>query len=146
MNGKGKCKILKDIRRQIAQCNEIEYVTSECKYQGNCSGTCPKCEQEVRYLERQLQKRWQAGKVVTVAGVAAALVVGMSGCALEFGNEKGGKVPLPTEQVELDGQAPDPTETAALMGEVPDPTYETSELILMGDVAYPPDSQESDPR
>ena len=37
MNGKSKCKILKDIRRKIAEENDIAYVTSECKYQGDCS-------------------------------------------------------------------------------------------------------------
>ena len=56
MNGKSKCKILKDIRRQIAADNDIEFVTSECKYQGECTGTCPKCEAEVRYLEQELDK------------------------------------------------------------------------------------------
>ena len=54
MNGKSKCKILKDIRKKIAEDNDISYVTSECKYQGECSGTCPKCEAEVRYLEEEL--------------------------------------------------------------------------------------------
>ena len=41
MNGKSKCKILKEIRRQIAENNDIEFVTSECKYQGDCLGTSP---------------------------------------------------------------------------------------------------------
>lgn len=82
MNGKNKCKILKDIRRQIAAQNDIEYVTSECKYQGECSGTCPKCEAEVRYLEEQLRKRRLAGKAIAVAGIAAALVVTAAGCDL----------------------------------------------------------------
>ena len=41
MNGKTRCKILKDIRRQIAESNDISYVTSECKYQGDCKGACP---------------------------------------------------------------------------------------------------------
>ena len=49
--GKQTCKILKDIRRQIAEANDIEFITSECQYQGDCLGTCPKCEAEVRYLE-----------------------------------------------------------------------------------------------
>ena len=80
MNGKSKCKILKDIRRQIAQDNDIAYVTSECKYQGDCSGTCPKCEAELRYLEEELRKRQQAGKTIAVAGIAAALMVGTTGC------------------------------------------------------------------
>lgn len=49
--GKMTCRILKEIRRQIAEANDIEFVTSECRYQGDCAGTCPKCEAEVRYLE-----------------------------------------------------------------------------------------------
>ena len=80
MNGKSKCKILKDIRRQIAAENDIEFVTSECEYRGECPGTCPKCEAEVRYLERELAKRQMAGKVVTVAGITAAIMVGTAGC------------------------------------------------------------------
>ena len=80
MNGKSKCKILKDIRRQIAADNDIEFITSECKYQGDCTGTCPKCEAEVRYLEQELAKRQMAGKAVAVAGIAAAIVVSTAGC------------------------------------------------------------------
>ena len=55
--GKQTCKILKDIRRQIAEANDIEFITSECQYQGDCLGTCPKCEAEVRYLEQQLERK-----------------------------------------------------------------------------------------
>ena len=80
MNGKSKCKILKEIRRKIAAENDIAYITEECKFQGNCSGTCPKCEAEVRYLEEQLRKRQQNGGKVAVAGIAAALVITASGC------------------------------------------------------------------
>ena len=83
MNGKNKCRILKDIRRQIAQDNDIEFITSECKYQGECSGTCPKCEAEVRYLEQELAKRQAAGKAIAVAGIAATLVFGTAGCCMD---------------------------------------------------------------
>ena len=38
--GKQTCKILKEIRRQIAEANDIEFITSECQYQGDCLGTC----------------------------------------------------------------------------------------------------------
>lgn len=72
--GKETCKILKEIRRQIAEANDIELITSECKYQGDCAGTCPKCEAEVRYLEEQLSERRKAGKVVQIAGISAAAV------------------------------------------------------------------------
>ena len=80
MNGKNKCKVLKDIRREIARNNDIELITSECTYQGDCSGTCPKCEAELRYLEQELDKRQRNGKALAVAGIAAALVVTDTGC------------------------------------------------------------------
>lgn len=79
MKGKNKCRILKEIRKAIAKENNIEYVTTECKYQGECSGTCPKCEAEVRYLEKELEKRRNAGKNVALAGIAASMVLS-SGC------------------------------------------------------------------
>ena len=80
MKGKSKCKILKDIRKQIAKENDIEFITSECKYQGDCLGTCPKCEAEVRYLEEELNKRQSAGKRIAVAGIAAAFALNAAGC------------------------------------------------------------------
>lgn len=72
VRGKQTCKILKEIRRQIAEANDIEYVTSECRYKGDCLGTCPKCEAEVRYLEQQLRARTLAGKAIALAGISAA--------------------------------------------------------------------------
>lgn len=83
MNGKDKCRILKEIRRQIAAANDIEWVVSECKHQGNCKGTCPKCESEVRKLERALSLRNRLGKAVAVSGVAAACAAGLSACSME---------------------------------------------------------------
>ena len=72
--GKQTCRILKEIRRQIADANGIEFVTSECRYKGDCLGTCPKCEAEVRYLEQQLRARSLAGKAVALAGISAASI------------------------------------------------------------------------
>ena len=74
MKGKEKCKALKEIRHQIALNNDIEYVVSECKHQGECKGTCPKCESEVRYLERELEKRQRLGKAAVVAGLSVGLL------------------------------------------------------------------------
>ncbi len=82
MKGKNRCRILKDIRRRIAEENGIEYVTSECKYKGDCLGTCPKCESEVRYLERELEKRRSLGYKVTVAGLAAGITLTSAGCSM----------------------------------------------------------------
>ena len=78
--GKQTCKILKEIRRQIAEANGIEFATSECRYKGDCLGTCPKCEAEVRYLEQQLRTRTLAGKAVAIAGISAGMIL-MSGCS-----------------------------------------------------------------
>ncbi len=78
--GKQTCKILKEIRRQIAEANGIEFATSECRYKGDCLGTCPKCEAEVRYLEQQLRSRSLAGKTVALAGISAGMIL-MSGCS-----------------------------------------------------------------
>lgn len=83
MKGKNRCKILKDIRRRIAEENGIEYVTSECKYKGDCLGTCPKCESEVAYLERELERRRSLGYKVTVAGIAAGITLSSVGCTPE---------------------------------------------------------------
>lgn len=71
--GKDICKRLKEVRREIARANDIEYITSECKFKGECTGTCPKCEAEVRYLEEQLSLRHRAGKAIAVAGIAASM-------------------------------------------------------------------------
>ena len=77
--GKRTCKILKEIRRQIAEANDIEYVTEECQYKGDCLGTCPKCEAEVRYLEQQLHQRHLLGKAAMIAGVSVGMLT-LSSC------------------------------------------------------------------
>ena len=72
--GKQTCKILKEIRKQIAEENDIKLVIEECTYKGDCLGTCPKCEAEVRYLERELEKRQRMGKAAVVAGLSVGLM------------------------------------------------------------------------
>ena len=96
--GKRTCKILKEIRRQIAEANDIEYVVEECQYRGDCLGTCPKCEAEVRYLEEQLHQRQLLGKAAMVAGISAGLLT-MSPC----GNEMYAQVSNPEEGVVIKG-------------------------------------------
>ena len=70
MKGKDTCNTLKAIRLQIAQANGITYTPVECTHKGPCRGTCPRCEQEVSYIEQQLSLRKRLGKAVAVAGVA----------------------------------------------------------------------------
>jgi len=71
--GKSKCMMLKKIRKAIADANDIKYVVEECSFKGNCTGTCPKCEAELRYIEEQLHQRQLLGKAVMVAGLSLAV-------------------------------------------------------------------------
>ena len=73
--GKSICNVLKTIRKQVADANEIKYEPRECHHQGECRGTCPACEAEVRYLESQLSIRRQLGKAVAIIGISAGLSV-----------------------------------------------------------------------
>ena len=73
VKGKSTCKLLKDIRQQIADANGISYQPKECHYEGDCAGTCPACEEEIRYLERELKARKGNGFGMKVAGIAAGI-------------------------------------------------------------------------
>ena len=128
--GKRTCKILKEIRKQIAAENDIELVIEECTYKGDCLGTCPRCEAEVRYLERELEKRQRMGKVAVIAGLSLGTMLTASSCA-NPGPQVTGKVPA----------YPDPTEKPN--DSVPDDAIPDDAYLLEGDVLAPePDSSE----
>ena len=132
--GKQTCKILKEIRRQIAEANGIEFATSECRYKGNCLGTCPKCEAEVRYLEQQLRIRSLAGKAVALAGISAGMIL-MSGCSGTSSSNQSsetlqGEPVAPIEQIEANDSIEDEGELPAIKdtvvikkGEIEDTKY-----------------------
>lgn len=71
--GKKICNQLKAVRRQIADENGIPYEQHECTHTGDCRGTCPRCEAEVRYLEKALTRKLLMGKAATVAGLSLSL-------------------------------------------------------------------------
>ena len=126
--GKQTCKILKEIRRQIAEANGIELATSECRYKGDCLGTCPKCESEVRYLEQQLRARSLAGKAVALAGISAASIAMLMPMTSEAQN-------VQEPQNILKGNIPAMTDTITVKGIVlsgdtlPDGTISKEPLI-----------------
>lgn len=70
MNGKKICKSLREIRCRIAQANDIDFMPHVCTHEGDCAGTCPACESELRYIERQLLRRTALGKKVALVGLA----------------------------------------------------------------------------
>ena len=88
VKGKSTCKTLKAIRRQIAEANDIVYEPHECHYDGPCLGTCPACEAEVRYLERQLGLRRQLGRAVSVIGVSVGLLSACTSAGTKAVTEK----------------------------------------------------------
>ena len=71
--GKYICNALKQVRLDIARANGINYAPQECHHKGDCAGTCPACESEMRYLEREIARRRALGKAALVAGVSMGL-------------------------------------------------------------------------
>ena len=133
MLGKEKCRILKEIRRRIADENDIPFVTEECTHKGNCRGTCPRCESELRYLEKQLARRTALGKTVTLAALCTGMALTTSGCApvnivkniVSPGNDLSGAVPYyepspePEPDIEVEsGEVEWPEGGIELTGEV----------------------------
>ena len=86
--GKDICKTLKGIRQQIADANNIRYQPCECHHEGDCSGTCPACEQEVRYIESQLKERSHKGINTKVIGLAASICATMMPLAVSAQDSK----------------------------------------------------------
>lgn len=72
-HGKKICNTLKAIRLDIARANGIEYAPCDCHHKGECTGTCPACESEMRYLEREIARKRSLGKAALVAGVSLAV-------------------------------------------------------------------------
>ena len=135
--GKEKCRILKEIRAESARQNDIEWVVSECKHQGNCKGTCPKCEQEVRQLEKALAKREALGKRVAVVGVSASIALSVTGCVNPFSQttagtplpETGDSLPPNTESESLHETSVQGEEVVTEMGELVVPGEETETFM-----------------
>ena len=99
VKGKSTCKLLKDIRQQIADANGISYQPKECHHEGDCAGTCPACEEEIRYLERELKARKGNGFGMKVAGIAAgicATVIPMTAAAQAVKSDSTANPPVQT--------------------------------------------------
>ena len=146
MKGKEKCKALKELRQKIAEENDIAYAVSECTHQGECKGTCPKCDSELRYLERELEKKTRLGKTVVLAGLSACMAGVVSGCGDDeskispwSGNDFG----ITTEPLVIEGDTEVPYDGG--LEEYPDVTEEKTEVeILDGDMEYIPEPDDTE--
>lgn len=109
MRGREKCRILKEIRAEIARQNNIDLEIKACTHKGDCRGTCPRCESELRYLEAELDKSRRFKKGIALVGISASLALTLSGCTI---------IDLfKDEWITSDGMAPKETEVE-LLGEV----------------------------
>lgn len=126
--GKDVCEELKRVRKQIADTNEIDYNPHPCTHEGDCMGTCPACEQEVRYLSQQLDRRRSLGKAVSIVGIATCLTAmapALTSCA------QGEPAPI------IQGEPAVPNDTTQVDSEPTDSLSNTS--------AYQQRSQSDDP-
>ena len=138
MRGKDKCKILKEIRQRIADENDIPYVTRECSYHGECTGTCPRCESELRYLEQQLERRRSLGKRVSVAALCVGIALASAGCAPTV------KQPTESMQTDLTGEVgPDESNIEGLGGTTVEPGSDIEELSGEVDICEPTSGTDS---
>lgn len=117
--GKSTCKILKEIRKKIAEENDITLVVEECHYQGDCAGTCPRCESELRYLEDELRKRQQMGKVVVLTGLSVGLAISSVGCvSTQSSTKSGGNAQNSASQPTCQSEGRPITDALAPMGAI----------------------------
>ena len=87
MKGKQVCSYLKSVRREVAAANGIDLEIPDCTFEGECSGTCPRCEAEVRQLEQALSQRQRLSQKVAIVGVAMGLALsGMSAASAQNAN------------------------------------------------------------
>jgi outer membrane protein OmpA-like peptidoglycan-associated protein len=91
------CETLKAIRKQVADANGIVYTPAKCDFEGVCTGTCPACEQEREYIEKQISLKRKAGNIVKIAGLVTSLttLAPLATVAQEMNS------PEPTEQISL---------------------------------------------
>ena len=120
MTSKEKCSELKKIRKKLADSLNINLHQTECTFEGECSGTCPKCKQEEKVLNTALLKK---GAVVLSA---TALTLGLAACT-----------PQDTTDLSGDVVVADPPTVEDLAGEIeeyPDTPDTQTPDVLDGDV------------
>lgn len=124
--GKRKCEVLKKIRKMVADANGIKYEPAVCNHEGDCRGTCPQCEAEVKYLESELRKKSSGmgnAAAVFVGSIAAIGSIGITSTSCNpFRNQVVGSVPRSVDSIscvdstkneevwELEGDVPAPNE------------------------------------
>lgn len=67
--GKRICHALKELRKRIADANNIPFEIEECSHKGDCPGSCPKCDSELCYLMNFIDRLQEEGKPIVLEGL-----------------------------------------------------------------------------
>ena len=120
---------MKGIRRKIAEENDIKLDIPECTYEGECRGTCPRCEWEVQYLEKTLFERMKLGKIATISGLA----LGLSACGGNFDSQPDDVIigEMPYEDVDSYPPPPPPFEESVDENPDIDTTVDVDEVYIV---------------
>ncbi len=147
MTGKQKCKILRQIRRDIAAANQLNYTERDCTHQGDCAGTCPYCEAQLKKLEGELAQRRSLGQRVAVMGLSMGLLAtNLAACDDLFSQTSQGLMvdeTTGTEQTEVTDSIPGELIATETTTEPPEVEQgEIAVVTLMGDPVLPmPESE-----
>lgn len=74
MTHQEKREFLRGLRRHLAQANDIPWIFSVPLCQEDCSGDCPACQTELRYLESELNQRAAQGKSIVLPAVTTDVI------------------------------------------------------------------------
>lgn len=124
--GKRICQALKNLRKRIADANEIPFEIEECTHKGDCPGTCPKCESELRYLMETINQREQEGKTVVVDGLMSEAELHQAFDIKPICPES----PQEPEEFVLQGMPVPPSEPMGLMGDIAAPSNSDFAAII----------------
>jgi hypothetical protein len=90
--GRKICDILKDIRKTVSESEGIDLHQSECHHKGECSGTCPKCEAELKEINNKVNHN----KLLTI-GTATLAAISLSACGTDTSDDLSGDVSVSVE-------------------------------------------------
>ena len=136
-HGKSVCNTLKQIRLDVARANGIDYVPAPCNHKGDCAGTCPACESEVEYLEKEISRRNSLGKAVLIAGIGLTSLTAVGSTSSNTATASPNSI---------QSQVCDTTQRAEIFGEIHEtmPHFRGGEPALMEylqtHVNYPPEA------
>ena len=104
MSGKDKCKVLKGIRKDLANKLNIDLQQKECTFEGECKGTCPKCKSEEDTLNTALFKKGLLAATILSTSVAVTGCAGGKDVLHQLGGDVVGLMEAPPAVEQLSGE------------------------------------------